>query len=409
MSSPNVLFIDHSAQLGGAELYLRDLVPAFPDATTLTFEPGELIHALRRQGSRAHVIPGATRLLKVKKRSSWTDILSASLQLPAVVTHVVRAARRHDVVFANSQKALIVAGLAGWLTRRPVIWNLHDILTDDHFGTATRSMAVWWANAFVDRVIVNSEATRRSFVDAGGHADRTRLVYNGLDPAPFNAVSSATVRRIREELGIGSAPCVGVFSRLAEWKGQHVLIEALADLPDVHAVIVGDALFDGDASYANDLRMQVERLGLGDRVHFLGFRTDIPELMRMVDVVAHTSTAPEPFGRVIVEGLLARRPVVATRAGGAIEILEHVESGWLTEPGNVQDLQKALTRALKLAVSSVSDFDSESSLHETLPLSATSTARSMNMIDAAYEMAASTYSVAQMQQDAQNVVAEVVS
>jgi len=243
-----VLFIDHSAQLGGAELYLRDLVPAFPESTTLTFEAGELIRVLREQGSSARVIPGAERLLKVKKRSSWGEILRASLQIPAVVAHVIRAASSHDVLFANSQKALIVAGLAGWITRRPVIWNLHDILTSDHFGAATRTVAVWWANAFADRVIVNSEATRRSFIEAGGTKSRTRLVFNGLRAAPFDAVSDATTTAIREELGIGKAPCIGVFSRLAEWKGQHVLVEALADLPGVHAIIVGDALFGGDAS-----------------------------------------------------------------------------------------------------------------------------------------------------------------
>lgn len=404
-----VLFIDHSAQLGGAELYLRDLVPAFPESTTLTFEAGELIRVLREQGSSARVIPGAERLLKVKKRSSWGEILRASLQIPAAVAHVVRAARSHDVLFANSQKALIVAGLAGWLTGRPVIWNLHDMLTSDHFGSATRAVAVRWANAFVDRVIVNSEATRRSFVEAGGEESRTRLVFNGLDPMPFNAVSDRATASLRADLGIGDAPCVGVFSRLAEWKGQHVLLEALADLPDVHAIIVGDALFDGDAPYANRLRTMTQRLGLGERIHFLGFRTDIPALMRMVDVVVHTSTAPEPFGRVIVEGLLARRPVIATRAGGAVEILESIRSSQLTPPGDSLALRTAIEQTIGVSVSSVSNQTATTSHRETLLGASRSEGASREDVDRAYDVAVATYSVENMRRGAKDVVFELTS
>ena len=135
---------------------------------------------------------------------------------------------------------------------------------------------------------------------------------------------------------------VGVFSRLAPWKGQHVLIDALTAVPDVHALFVGDALFPGDETYAEQLRVQARRHGLTHRVHFLGFRDDIPTLMHAVDVVAHTSTAPEPFGRVIVEGMLAGRPVVATRAGGPTEIIQDDVNGKLVPPGDADQLANVL-------------------------------------------------------------------
>ena len=81
-------------------------------------------------------------------------------------------------------------------------------------------------------------------------------------------------------------------------------------------LLVGDALF-GEYEYLEQLHHQVKRLGLGDRVHFLGFRSDIPQLMSLCDLIAHTSTAPEPFGRVIVEGMLCGKPVVAAAAATA--------------------------------------------------------------------------------------------
>jgi len=111
-----------------------------------------------------------------------------------------------------------------------------------------------------------------------------------------------------------------------------------------HLLLVGDALF-GEEAYAASLRAQAARLGLGDRVHFLGFRSDVPRLMRTVDIVAHTSSAPEPFGRVVVEGMLAQRPVIATGAGGVPEIVS-AGTGVLVPPGDATALAAAFTRLL---------------------------------------------------------------
>ena len=138
---------------------------------------------------------------------------------------------------------------------------------------------------------------------------------------------------------------LGSFSRLAPWKGQHVLLEGLPYLPGIHALLVGDAIF-GEQAYAKALRQQSKDLGVEGRVHFLGFRQDIPRLMRLSDLVVHTSVAPEPFGRVIVEGMLARSPVVATRAGGAVEIVDDEVSGILVPPGDASALAGAISGLL---------------------------------------------------------------
>jgi glycosyltransferase involved in cell wall biosynthesis len=339
---PRILFVDHSGSLGGAELYLRDVLRAYPDSTTVTFEDGPFPRTLVEDGRSVHVLTGTSALRNVQKQSSIFDVLRAIPGGLALIRDLRKLAQSHDVVFLNSQKALFPGALAARLAGRPVLWNLHDILSADHFSSLNRRMAVWWANWFVDTVIVNSEATRSAFVQSGGTGSKTRLVYNGIDTSPFETTSDAEVQRMREALGTEGVPCVGVFSRLASWKGQHVLLDALTDVPRVHALLVGDALFAGDRPYAKSLRSQARRLGIADRVHFLGFRSDIPALMRAVDVVAHTSTAPEPFGRVIVEGLLAGRPVIATRAGGASEILDHGETGYLVPPGDAQTLADVL-------------------------------------------------------------------
>jgi glycosyltransferase involved in cell wall biosynthesis len=206
-------------------------------------------------------------------------------------------------------------------------------------------LAVALANHLVERVIVNSRATAEAFVASGGRAEKVRLVYNGIDPAPFGSVVQIEVDALRRELGLDGVPVVGVFSRLAPWKGQHVMLEALTRLPGVHALLVGDAVF-GEHAYAEALRDQSKILRIEDRVHFAGFRRDIPQLMRLSKVVAHTSVDPEPFGRVIVEGMLAGRPVVATRAGGVVEIVEDGTSGVLVPPRDATALASALSDLL---------------------------------------------------------------
>jgi glycosyltransferase involved in cell wall biosynthesis len=246
------------------------------------------------------------------------------------------------MLYPNSQKAAIVTMLAGVLARRPVIWHLHDILTAEHFGGLQRRAVVTLANRMTKRVIANSGAARDAFVAAGGRADRVGVVANGLDPTAFDAVSDTDIARLRAEFGLVNTKVVGVFSRLSPWKGQHILIEALPRLAGVQALVVGDALF-GEVEYKTKLMHRAVELGVADRVRWLGFRDDVPALMRMVDLVLHTSTSAEPFGRVIVEGMLARRPVLATNMGASVELLG--EGHWgLVPPNDPIALAQAIDR-----------------------------------------------------------------
>ena len=209
---------------------------------------------------------------------------------------------------------------------------MHDILSLDHFSQTNRRIAVTLANARASLVIANSKASQAAFVEAGGRPEITEVVYNGFE-AEFYQRNEDNHHQLKKQLGLDGRFIVGHFSRLSPWKGQHVLIEALGRCPeDVTAVFVGDALF-GEQDYVQQLHQRVAELGLEERVRFLGFRSDIVQLMSACDLVAHTSIAPEPFGRVIVEAMLCGRPVVAAEAGGAIELVEPGITGFLVPPG----------------------------------------------------------------------------
>lgn len=346
-SSPRILFLDHTATLGGGELYLLDVAKAYADSSRVVlFSEGPFADRLRSEDIPTSIVPAPKRVLDVPRKADVWDVLQAIPGVFRFVFQIARLARDYDLVFANSQKSMLIGALASTLARRPFVWNLHDLLTADHFTALNRRLAVTVANWTTTRIIVNSKATRSALAEAGGRVDHTHVVYNGLGADAFDALSAEAGPSLRSTLGLDGAPLLGVFSRLAPWKGQHVLIDALAQLPEVHALLVGDALFEGDVPYVDELKSRARSRGVSERVHFLGFRDDVPALMKACDAIVHTSVAPEPFGRVIVEGMLARRPVVATRAGGPLEIVEDGQTGRLVPPNDAEALATAVQSLL---------------------------------------------------------------
>jgi glycosyltransferase involved in cell wall biosynthesis len=344
MTSPRILFLSHTGSLGGAELSMIDIARHHRrQSTFVLFEDGPFRKRLEAAGVDVRVLSVGRSVLAIRR---GTGLLPTLMAIPALVRLVNRIRvllSEYDLVYAASQKAFVAGSLAGALANRPVFWHLHDLVDDNHFSRLNRWLCITLANAFAQQVVVNSYASLDSFVASGGRAENASVVYYGLDPTPFTEDAPSGPVPLRTQLGIpDNRPVAGVFSRLAEWKGQHVLIEALASTPDFHAVFVGDALFDGDEVYKHRLLRLAEEVGVSDRTHFLGFRDDVPALMRAVDVVVHTSTAPEPFGRVIVEGMLAHRPVIATKAGGAVEIIRDGDTGFLVPPGDAPALADAL-------------------------------------------------------------------
>lgn len=331
------LFVSHTAEKGGAELFLADVLSEGPPEWRAAFlSPGPVADDLEAKGRLAFIVQGAKGLLEIK-RGGGGSRPSAIIGLLKTGWALSRQMRSFDVLCANSQKALFVCAIAALLARRPLVWILHDILTDETFSAANRRAAVLVANTRARRVVVNSQAAADGFVQAGGNENLVRIVYNGFEVRGWPTQSAEAGRKLREALGLDQRPVVGLFGRLTPWKGQHVLLDALTRLPDVQAILVGGPLF-GEEAHEAALKAQTRALGLEERVRFLGFRSDVAELMSGVDILVHASTHPEPFGRVIVEGQLTGLPVVAAAEGGVLEIIEDGVTGMLTPPNSPEQL-----------------------------------------------------------------------
>ena len=339
-----ILFLDQSGKPGGAELCLIDIAKPYRENCQVgLFADGSFKDLLEKNHIPVEVL--TNKAIQVKKESSLSQGLASITQLAPLITKVVKIAQSYDLIYANTQKALVVGAIASFFSRRPLVFHLHDILSPEHFSQTNRSISVTLANR-ASLVIVNSQASKKAFIEAGGEADKVKIVYNGFDPQKY--INKETeIQQVRKELELEDKFIVGHFSRLAPWKGQHILIEALAKCPpEVAVILVGDALF-GEQDYVKQLHNQIEKLQLQNRVKFLGFRNDIPLLMSACNLVAHTSTSPEPFGRVIVEAMLSGTPVVAAAAGGAVELVDSGTNGFLATPGNPQELTKIIETCLE--------------------------------------------------------------
>ncbi len=335
---PKILFVDHTAVLGGAELSLLDLVTVYGNQSqVLLFSDGALRQSLASRGIPVAIAEASSATLNLRSSGGIKAIKSLP-ELWWLAGQIAQQAQNFDLIQANSQKAFVTAALATLRGSPPVVWHLQDILTARHFSRLNRSIAIFLANQFATRVIVNSQATGKAFVAAGGKPELVRVVYNGFHSEPFETASLEQAQKIRTQLNIHDVPLVGLFSRLSPWKGQHILLSAIKQLPQVHIILVGDALF-GEQEYVSYLKTLADEPELQGRVHWLGFRNDIPPLMKACDIIVHTSTEPEPFGRVIVEGQLAQRPVIAAAAGGALELIEPEKTGLLFAPGDYNALK----------------------------------------------------------------------
>ena len=338
-----ILFLDQSGKPGGAELCLIDIAKPYQnDCLVGLFADGSFKDLLEKNHIPVQVL--TSQAIQVKKESSLTQGLASITQIAPLINKVVKIARNYDLIYANTQKALVVGAIASFFSNRPLVFHLHDILSPEHFSQTNRRIAVTLANR-ASLIIVNSQASKKAFIEAGGKPDKVEIVYNGFDPQNY-ITQESEIKQLREKLELDDKFIVGHFSRLAPWKGQHILIEAIAKCPpEVTVILVGDALF-GEQDYVKQLHQQIDRLQLQNRVKFLGFRDDIPLLMAACDLVAHTSTAPEPFGRVIVEAMLSGTPVVAAASGGAVELVTDGINGFLATPGNPQELTEVINTCL---------------------------------------------------------------
>jgi glycosyltransferase involved in cell wall biosynthesis len=357
-----VVFLNPSAQLGGAEAALVELLsalrtarPLWPLALVVAAE-GPLVDRVRALGVPVTVVPFPAALARLGDwglgggpgaRARMAIALLAAAPSTLRYAARLRRALRHerpDIVHANGLKMHV---LGAWTRPRgtALLWHIHDYVSRRPLAARLLRQRA----GACDAIVTNSKSVAADAAQAVGSGPSLHAVWNAVDLSRFSP--SGPCADLDALAGLPPAPDgvvrVGLVATFARWKGHRTFLEALALLPDAHPVrgyVIGGPLYEtaGSQVTLDELRADASAMGLTSRVGFTGFVADAAQAMRALDVVVHASTDPEPFGLVIAEGMACARPVIVSRAGGAAEITTPGVDALAFAPGDAGQLAACL-------------------------------------------------------------------
>lgn len=344
-----IAYVDHAVEVGGAEKSLCELIAHLDHERfrpVILHPPGaEWTRYAEGAGAELRPTVPLTGLYAAKRTELGGGAMAGARRVMSGFTPVARLWRefgrvRPALVHTNSAKMHLLAGTAARLRRLPLVWHMRDLLTEPG--------ARAWLERAVRRlrpeVIAISKAVAAQFE---GLPCRVHIIPNGIPLDRF--LPGPAPDGLREQLGLPEdAPVAVIVGRLTPWKGHQTLLrawrEVVANVPQARLLIVGEVAF-WEESYAGDLRALADDLGIAESVHWSGFREDVPDLLRLANLLVLAST-DEPFGRVLIEAMAIGLPVVATASGGVPEIVIDGETGLLVPPGEPGALGDAIATLL---------------------------------------------------------------
>lgn len=297
---------------------------------------GMLTTSVERAGARHVVMPLASKSPQLILRNAGrltrliaderVDIIHARSRAPA--WSALLAARRSGVKFVTTYHGAYNENL--WFKRRynAVMASGDLVIAISHF--------------IADLIIARHKTDPA----------KIRIIHRGVDPAIFDPdrISPDRIMKLQRAWRLEDGqPVILLPGRITRWKGQAVLIDALARMTDkdVCAVLVGDD--QGRHKYVAELTALAEQLGVSSRVRMVGHCDDMPAALRLADVVVNASTDPEAFGRVVIEAQSMAGLVIATDHGGAVETVDHDVTGWRVTPGDATELAAGLDYVMALS------------------------------------------------------------
>ena len=293
-------------------------------------QPGPLTAALTSAGASVRVSREVVLRRSRPIRTAWDLLRGGAMRL-----------RSSDAAPAR----LVVSNTSAVLTplfarRSATPW---VVIVREYFSSPLERRAFQRILSSATGIVCVSESVRRQF-DASFLARLpTIVVHSGADLEEFHAVDRSTDDSHDREFRI---LCVG---RLIRWKGQDLLLDAVALVPPhigrLHVRIVGSE-FGGAGELTADLRHRVASLDPHIRVEFAGETQRVVDHYAWADAVVAPSRRPEPFGKVVVEGMAAGCVVIASEHGGPAEVVENGITGLLFKPGSPKDLARAITEVM---------------------------------------------------------------
>ena len=321
MSSPeNLLELCLSPDLGGLELYMMRCAKALQgdfNVISVITPDGKLEQYYERTEHRYSML----------KKSSNLFMFSAAWQLAKIID-----AENIDIIHLHWTKDIPIAVLAKKLSKRA------PKLAQTRNMTMTRFKEDFYHRLLYKNIDLMLPVTQQvaeqlhRFIPEDIRP-RVEVLYMGTDAAEM--LSEPQLHRFKKQEKMDAGFIVGMVGRIEAHKGQHLLIEALAELDEsVEAYIVGHAMQEG---YIDTLKAQAEALGVGERVHFLGFMKNPMHFMQACDTMV-LATPCETFGLVVIEAMSVETPMITVNACGPLEIIDAEKDGLFFEKNSHKDL-----------------------------------------------------------------------
>ena len=322
-----VVYLAHAFNVGGAEEMVLNLVRHLPErfepAVVCINQAGPIGEEIRETGVPFRVLGLTPGLLRPFDVMRLRDFL---YDCEPVIVHTFLLT------------ASLYGRFAAMLARVPIVVGT-EVNIYAH-KQPLHAMTERWLMRWTDTVVASAGAVRDFYVDqVKADPSKVEVIYNAVDWAQLQ--TTMTREETRAAVGIpAEAQVAGIIARLTEQKAHRVLFDAMAHTPalaNVHLMVVGDG------ELRDELQRRVEGLGLASRVHFVGARRDLGNVLAAIDVFLMPSLWEGlPLSLVLAMG--AGLPVIATAVAGIPEVVQDGVTGWLVQPGDVAGLGAAMAR-----------------------------------------------------------------
>lgn len=345
-----IIYLNHSGKVSGAEISLLTFFKGLRERKEI-----EPILACPAEGALKERAQ-SMGLSVVNIKSFEAGFTKNPLSFLGYGVRLLRIARKFssiakkfktDLIDANSVRAGLVASVSTLFHKIPILVHVRDCVPKNKIGILTRRIIARRAS----KIVANSSYVAQSFALDGFMFRKIDVVYNPLDLSIFDPqkVDSNQFKKMFKVNG--SYPLLGVVGQISPWKGLVDVIrampEVLSSFPEARLLVVGEPKFDttsaryDNVGYFKELKSLVEKLNLKKEVIFTGERSDIPEVMKAIDLLILASWE-EPFGRSLIEAMAMEKPVISTNVGGPTEIIENGVTGVLVPPKNPKMIAQAV-------------------------------------------------------------------
>jgi len=340
-----ILYLNPTSKMSGAEFSLLALLEKIDQRRfrpiLLLPEEGPFSEKARTCGIETLILPSMIRFEEGYHVDRIPKIVRSLFQIRKIIR-----SKGIRLVHSNTPRTAYLGGMAARISSVPALTHVRDI----HFSPFSRPLKAKLLSYLSDVIVTVSSATKDSIVEVTPSLkSKIRVVYNGVN---IERLDRLPRKNIRQELGIeDDVPVIGSVGLLHPVKGHDVLIRAASLLkrsfPSLRVLIVGEAWFSRDESYRKKLERLAKDQNLENSVILTGFRDDVFDLMRAMDVLVHPAVYPDPLPRTLLEGCALRKAIVATNVGGVPEIVDHDLSGLLIEPSDPEIMASAIGSLLR--------------------------------------------------------------